>query len=203
MSDIGRDESKKKIAEAIARIEKKSSAEIVAVLRATSGSYRHVDLGFGAFIAFAMLCFFLYSPEEFDFTFFPLEQAAAFILGVIGCANLPPLRRALASAKTRRRFVEQSARASFVEMGITKTRGRTGILVYLASFERDAAIVCDTGIDKEKVGVAKIEEALAAAMKAGSIDEIIKALDAFAETLGSVHPVADDDIDELPNEVAA
>lgn len=205
MNAIVTGEGRSRITKAIAGVEKRTSAEIVAVLRETSGSYRHADLAFGALLALALLCVFLYHPEEFDFTWLPLEQAATFVLGALACAYVPPLRRALSGAKTRETNVRTAARATFVELGVSATKRRTGILVYLASFERDAALVCDVGIDPKALGdeLESAERALREAMRAGHLDDLANALDRLGDALAKAYPVSADDVDELPNEVAA
>lgn len=205
MSTLASEEGKARIAKAIGAIEKKTSAEIVAVLRASSGSYRHADFAFGAFVAIAILCFFLYHPDEFDFTWLPLEQAAGFVLGALACSKMPFLRRALSGAIVRKANVVSAARAAFVELGISKTRARGGILLYLSLLERDVTVVRDIGIDEKQLGedLATGEAALRDAFRKGDLDAFEKAFLAVGEALARVHPVTDDDIDELPNEVAA
>ena len=76
MNDLASIEAKQRVAAAVTAIETKTSAEIVVMMRPDSGSYRQADLVAGAIAAFAYLCIFLYAPEPFDFTYFPLEQAA-------------------------------------------------------------------------------------------------------------------------------
>lgn len=205
MSTLASDEGKARIAKAIGAIEKKSSAEIVAVLRASSGSYRHADLAFGAIVALGILCFFLYHPDEFDFTWLPVEQAAGFVLGALVCSKLPFLRRALSGTLVRKANVVSAARAAFVELGISKTRARSGVLVYLSLLERDVVVVRDVGIDEKQLGedLTTGEAALREAFRKNDLDDFEKALLAIGEALARVHPVTADDVDELPNEVAA
>lgn len=205
MSELATEEAKKRVAEKIAAIEKKTAAEIVVTMRKRSGDYRAADLAVGAITAAVFLCVFLYHPEEFDFTLFPLEQAAAFAVGALFCASVPPVRRFFVSSTTRHENVARSARALFVDRGISKTRARTGVLVYLSAFERDADVVLDVGIDPEKLGAgyASVCQGLRAASARGRLDELLSALDALGDVLAKAHPVGADDVDELSNEVAA
>lgn len=198
-------EAKQRISEIIRSIEQTTSAEIVVVLRPRSGDYRRADLTFGALTALFMLCVFLYHPEPFDFTFFPLEQAASFAMGAVLCAYLSPLRRWLTPTKLRAENVGRSARSFFVEHGIDKTRERTGVLVYLSTFEREAVLVLDRGIDTEALAkeIAAARAELRGAMQKHDLAAFTAAMKAFGEALAKRHPVRDDDIDELSNEVAA
>jgi putative membrane protein len=205
MSSLVSDEAKLAITRSIGAIERKTCAEIVAALRPASGDYRRADLTFGTICAFALLCFFLYSPEPFDFTFFPLELAACFVLGAVTCAYLAPLRRILVPRSVRVESVARAARSMFLESGVDRTSERTGILLYLSTFERDVFLVFDRGIDSKALAreIATAERDLGAAMKRGSLEAFLPALEALGEALAKHHPVKDGDVDELSNEVAA
>lgn len=203
MSELASEVARKRVAEAISAIEKKTAAEVVVAMRPAAGDYRHADLVAGAVTAVVLLCVFLYHPEEFDFTYFPLEQAAAFFVGAFACAHLPPLRRLFAGSARRASNVETAAKVLFVDRGITKTRARTGVLVYVAAFERDAVVVLDVGLDESKLGLASTRAALRAAVRAGDLDAFLVALASIGERLAAEYPVTADDVDELPNEVAA
>lgn len=205
MKDLASVEAKQRVAAAVTAIEKKTSAEIVVMMRPDSGTYRQADLLAGAIAAFAYLCVFLYAPEPFDFTYFPLEQAACFVIVALACRRLPLLRRLLSGKKALARNAQLAAKAMFVDRGITKTRSRTGVLVYLSLFERETVVVLDVGLDPTRLGEAHVRatEALRAAGRRGEIDELIRALDQMGARLAEVYPIEADDIDELPNEVAA
>lgn len=207
MNELASAEAKTRVAAAITAIEKKTSAEIVVTMRPESASYRHADLTAGAVAALGYLCLFLYHPEPFDFTFFPLEQVGCFVLVALACSRLPALRRLLAGRRAREKNVELAAKAMFVDRGISKTRARTGVLVYLSELERGVVVIPDVGLDPERLGE-KYARAVAALREAGrggrgSLDAFVKALDEIGDALAAAYPVSDDDIDELPNEVAA
>src|SRR6476620_988732 len=119
MSELATDEARIAVANAITEIEKKTSAELVVVKRAAAGDYRSADFLWGAVFALGLLCFFLYSPEPYAFTIFPLEQAAAFLLGGIVSAHVPAMRRACLPKAMRRDNVVTAAHAAFFEKGIS------------------------------------------------------------------------------------
>lgn len=205
MKELFAKEAKERIVTAIGAIEKTTSAEVVVAARPIAGDYRGADFVFGAICALVFLSVFLYHPEPFDFTFFPLEQAGAFVVGTIFCAHVPPLRHFFTWAETRKENVDRLAHAMMFERGVTKTRGRTGVLILLAAFERDVVIVLDHGLDKAKLAkdLEAAHAALRAAAKQGSVDAFVAALETFGKALAKVHPIEADDIDELGNEVAA
>ena len=205
MNDLASIEAKQRVAAAVTAIETKTSAEIVVMMRPDSGSYRQADLVAGAIVAFAYLCVFLYAPEPFDFTYFPLEQAACFGIAAFACSRLPALRRLLAGKKVLARNALVAAKATFVDRGISKTRSRSGVLVYLSRFERETVVVLDVGLDPARLGEPLLHArgALQEAGRRGDLDALAKALEAMGARLAEVYPIEDDDIDELPNEVAA
>ncbi len=122
-----------------------------------SGHYRQADLTAGGLAALAALCVFLYHPEPFDFTFLPLELLGLFALTALATARIPPLRRLLSAPRVRDENVHDAARALFVDRGVTRTTGRTGILVYLSALERRVEVVADIGVDEAKLGPRWIE----------------------------------------------
>ena len=191
--------------EAVAEVERQSSAEIVVALRHASGHYRQADLTAGGLAALAALCVFLYHPEPFDFTFLPLELLAISALTALAATQLPPLRRVLSARRVRDENVHAAARALFVDRGITRTTGRTGILVYVSALERRVEVVADIGVDEGKLGPRWIEakSKLEEALSGGSLEGFLKALGSFGPILGEALPRAEDDVNELSDEVAS
>jgi putative membrane protein len=196
--------AKSSVTAAIKAIEERTSAEIVVTLRDASGHYRHADYLAGLILALAGLCFFLYYPADFRVDFFPLEAVALFALGAASSAFLPPLRRLLSARALMDRNVLTAARAAFVEQGISRTRGRTGILVFISMLERRVELVADLAIDAEALG-APWKEAVSRLQQTmrgdPELDRFVEALTALAPVLEAALPRAEDDVNELPDEV--
>jgi len=197
-------EAKGRVRAAVAGVEQQSSAEIVVALRHRSGHYRHADYAAGGVAALAALSAFLYHPEPFDFTFLPLELLAIFGVIAAATAHVPPLRRLLCGARLRDENVRCAARAFFVDHGLSRTTGRTAILIYLSSFERRAEVVSDIGVDEEALGAPwkEAKQRLEEAFAAGAFEGFLGALGALGPALASGLPRAADDVNELPDEVA-
>jgi putative membrane protein len=193
-----------RVRDAVAAVERQSSAEIVVALRHSSGHYRHVDYLVGVGVSLLLLCLFLYHPEPFDFTLLPLELLGGFAVGAVASAQLPPLRRLLTARKVLDRNVHDAARALFVDQKITRTTGRTGVLVYLSMLERQVEIVADLGVEDEVLGApwkaarATLERTLA---EDPSLDRLIANLRALGPALAEKLPRAADDVNELSDEV--
>ena len=194
-----------RVHDAVVAVEQQTSAEIVVALRRASGHYRQADLAAGSVAALAALCVFLYHPEPFDFTFLPLELAAFFALAAVASAHLPPLRRLLTSRRVRDENVYDAARALFVDRGITRKTGRTGILVYLSALERRVEIVADIGVDEGALGPPwrEARRRLEAALVTGSLDGFLAALAGLGPILAEALPHHAGDLNELPDEVSA
>jgi putative membrane protein len=195
--------AKDEVARAIREIERVTSAEVVVAVRASSGHYRHADYLVGFALSFAALLVFLFDSHEFSIDWMPLDSVFAFALGTFLSASAPPLRRALTSGRLMRANVRTSARATFFDLGIGKTSGRTGILVYVSMFEQGVEVVTDVGIDTAVLGAPFTDAiaALDAALHRGpSFPRFAEALRALGPILSRVLPRMGDDINELPDE---
>jgi putative membrane protein len=195
--------AKDEVARAIREIEGVTCAEVVVAVRASSGHYRHTDYLVGFALSLAALLVFLFDSHEFSIEWMPFESVFAFALGAFLSASAPPLRRALTSQKLMRANVRTAARATFFDLGIGKTTGRTGILVYVSMFERGAEVVADAGIDAAVLGApfTTAIAALDAALHRGpSFPRFAEALRALGPILGKAMPRLAGDINELPDE---
>jgi len=195
--------AKAEVAQAIREIESATAAEVVVALRASSGHYRHTDYLVGFVLSFAALLVFLFDPHEFSIDWMPLDTLFAFVFGTCLSASVPPLRRALTSPRLMRANVRTSARATFVDLGIGKTSGRTGILVYVSMFEKGVEVVTDVGIDVAVLGApfTSAIAALDAALQRGpSFPRFTEALRALGPILAKALPRLTGDINELPDE---
>lgn len=96
------------------------------------------------------------------------------------------------------------ARVVFEEQGLTATRDRTGVLLYVAWMDRKLAVLGDAGIH-EKVGDAYwhgIVDTVVAAFKEERYgDGLVHAVTEIGRRLAEHFPRKDDDTNELKNEV--
>lgn len=136
------------LAEAIREIEKSTDAEIVIVVRGRSGTYRHADYLFGAFLAFVGLLFVLFSPFDFHTFWVPFDVVALFVAGAFVSSRIDLIRRFLTSGKFRANAARAGAAAMFYEAGIANTLAENGLLIYLSLLERRLEVIADRGILK-------------------------------------------------------
>jgi putative membrane protein len=195
------EDAKIKIVEAVRAVESKSSAEIVVSVKARSDDYRDLDLLAGLLLGMATLVVVMYHPAELDENLMPVETLVAFVLGSILVNKVGAIKRALLSKKRSAERTMTAARANFVEAGVSRTRDRSGILVFVSELERAVCVVPDVGIDTAMLGDAwkSRVNALADAGAALDVSAFVSALTALGPVLGEAYPRREDDINELPD----
>jgi putative membrane protein len=136
------------LTDCVKKIETTTDAELVLIVRARSGSYRHADYLFGALVAFASLLFLLFSPFDFHQYWVAIDVALLFALGAFFSSRSNLIRRLLTTEKFRDAAVRTSAAAMFYEAGIANTSAEMGVLIYLSILERRLELIADRGILK-------------------------------------------------------
>jgi putative membrane protein len=191
--------------DAVGDIEARTSAEIVVALRRISGPYRDADYLAGFLLALVALLVMLFADHTFPLLSFPAGMIGAFVAGAFFSTGIAPVRRALTHPARRRAQVRAAARAAFVDLGISRTQGRTGILVFVSLFEREVEVVADVGVDPVLLGEdwTRAVAALRASVRPSpTFDAFRAALLGLAVPLEQGMPRAADDVNELPDEVA-
>ena len=196
-------DAKEKVKQAIIEAERATSAEVVVTVKPRVSRYRDVDFAVGAVFALIALCVLMFHPAELDENWFPVAVAAAFALGATLTAAVSPLKRALIPKRRRHDELQRAARDAFVTLGVHGTKGRTGLLVYVAAFEKDIEIVTDVGLTSEALGEgwAGVRARVRDAVIAGDLDGFAQAVAAIGPALTASLPRAEDDVNELPDEV--
>jgi len=199
------DEAKRAFKAAIQSIEGRSSAEVLIAVRHHSGSYLHADLLLGILAAVAALAFTLFSRFSFSLLSILIDPIIAGLAVGLLSTQLPTVRRWLTPRRERQRRVLTAARATFYEKGTRLTSGRTGMLVYISLLERAVEVVIDRGVEEAvpatewQFATAQIEGTLRRTMDA---HEVAKKIDELGAICEAVLPRAEDDVNELPDEVS-
>jgi putative membrane protein len=197
-------EAKGRATDAIRAIEAQTSAELVVTVRRAAGRHIATSLVVGAAVAVSVLVVMLVSPQVYDVRTMPLDALLAFVLAALACHFVPALKRLLTSKARRRSAAERGARAAFAELGVAKTKQRSGVLVFVALLERTAVVVADDGVPTALLGkpyetlVSELERAVAGL----DVDALLAALAGFGPLLAGVLPRRADDTNELTDEVA-
>jgi putative membrane protein len=184
---------------AVTAIEAQTSAEIVVCLRASSGAYRDADYLFGFLVSLVALVTMLFAGHPFTLASLPLGLVAGFLTGAVASANVAQIRRLLVFPARKAAAVSLAARGAFHDQGVTRTHGRTGILLYVSMFERRVEILPDVGINFRTLGpewkaaVTALEGSLS---PHPDIDRFLVAARALGPILGRVLPPAADDVND-------
>lgn len=188
-----------RLAECVREIERETDAELVIVVRARSGSYRHVDYMCGAVLAYAGLLFLLFAPWTFTHYWVAIDTALLFALGFYVSSRSEALRRLLTSKKARADAVRAGAAAMFYEAGIANTAGEMGVLIYLSLLERRLELIADRGVLKAAPPL-EWNERLFELHKAGhkpDLPNLLKALSDLGALLKSCLPPTGTNPNEL------
>jgi putative membrane protein len=101
-------------------------------------------------------------------------------------AQAAPLRRALATPEILQRRVAGRAAVAFLDAQVARTRERTGILLFVAWFERRVVVLCDDGVRTRLDAKAfdDVTRAVAARTLAGALGPaLVEGVERAAEVL--------------------
>jgi putative membrane protein len=132
------------IAAAIRSAEARTSGQVVCVLMRASSEYFYVPVLWASLLA-------LVSPwplimlTQWSVQRIFLIQIIVFALAVLAL-SWPPLRMALVPRAVRRARAHRAAVEQFFARGLTLTKDRTGVLIFVSLAERYARIIADEGI---------------------------------------------------------
>lgn len=208
------------VSAAVAEAEANTSGEIVTIVTRRSDDYHDVGLSWAAaavFIALSLMAAFPAHLRTFlSALLLDWDHELAdwkLLTGLLGLLILKflivryllaimPLRMLMTPRATKARRVRRRAILLFRTAAESRTRGRTGVLIYLSLDEHRAEIVADRAIN-EKVAPEAWGDAMAALIDAIRNDRAGEGLAAAVRQVGLVlaahFPRADDDINELPD----
>ena len=195
-------EDQARLAHAIRDVEDDTSGEVVLVIAEQAGHYRAIPLLWGFLAALITPWPLIWLTSISTSRIFLIQLAVALALSL--ALSWPKLRYALVPRAIKRAQGHEAASREFLRRGITRTREKTGVLIYLALAEHHAEILADTGI-ADRINAetwADIVADLTAAIGSGRMTEgLIEAIRRTGAILAEHAPPRLDDVDELPNKV--
>ncbi|MGI9067428.1 MAG: hypothetical protein ACR2HX_13635 [Pyrinomonadaceae bacterium] len=193
--------ARKALTNCVREIEKTSDAELVLIVRARSGSYRHADYLFGSVLAFAGLNFLLFSPVSFQVYWVAIDVALLFGLGVLLSSRSKTIRYLLTTKRHRKEAVRTGAAAMFYEAGIANTDAEMGVLVYLSLLECRLELIADRGVLKAApaLGWNRILFELHQAGEKPEPETLLKGLRELGDLLAQHLPATGENPNELPD----
>lgn len=209
-----------RVSEAVAKAERESDGEIVTIVAHRSDAYHDVALHYAVLAMLLVPAWWAVVPQSWiDWWSGMLlgwnaelsrpvvmlvlfaKLVAAFLI-VMLAMRYRPLRLALTPGGTKSRRVRRRAIELFRSGCELRTRGRTGVLIYLSLEERRAEIVADRAI-AEKVAPDVWGEAMAALIdevKQGRPGQgLVLAVEKVGAVLAGFLPPSPGNPDELPN----
>lgn len=197
-------EARAQVRDRIVAIEQTTGAELVVTVARVAGNYRQADHLVGALCALALFLFYQYHPTPLPDDLFAAAVVLAYPFGMLLATMLPPLRRLFLRKRLLRDNVRREARARFVDQSIATTRARIGILIFVARFERAAEVVADIGIPVRVLDDwAAVTAALDRSARERGPAAFLAALDRLGALLARTVARGEDDVNELPDEVAS
>lgn len=198
-------EARARLKRAVESVEGQSAAEVVVSVQPWAARHRHLDLAAGAILAFICLAFMLYVERwAFPLHQFLVGSAVCFVVGAFAFALATPVKRLFLLPSNRAASVGLAAKARFHDLGVSRTRDRSGILVYVALFEGRAAVVPDVGVldgmPKEEWSAMadQVQHAVASrGVGRRGVEALAAAIEALGPPLAKVLPRRGDDVNEL------
>lgn len=203
MPGILSETERSRIAAAITAAERGTAGEIVVMVAARSGAYRSLPPALalaGALLApWPLILLTGFSATRIFLL--QLVVALALLLGLSAAPCLARLPRTLPRF-VRRARARAAAQHAFQSRGLSRTRGRTGVLIYVALTERYADVVTDTGIGPTpEAWQAVLADLVTALQRDALADGLVRAVEAAGTILAETAPPQPGDTDELPNRV--
>ncbi len=196
------DEERAEIEGAVRRSEAVTSGEIVVVVDRMAGSWRSWAMALALLIALLAPWPLIEFTQFATRTVFGVQLAVAVALVATFQASSTRLR--LVPPPLRRRKAREAALREFTARGLTGTRDRTGVLIYVALAERHAEIVADTAVSARLGDGAwrRLTDALIAAIGQGELGAgLVAAVEEAGSMLGPHFPPRPGDADEIANKV--
>ncbi|MDO9578890.1 MAG: hypothetical protein Q7J16_13485 [Candidatus Cloacimonadales bacterium] len=209
---------KKKISEAVKQAESKTSGEIVTAFIRESYDYAIYELIFAvivSFVYFAVLLLFVpHIRTWLQSMFWDYSSAhlvafygfSTFLVGTIFyfLANVAAIDRCIVPGKIRQKKVHERALLHFMDSGVSYTRDRTGILIFISILERRVELLADSGINEkiEQTQWQQILNNVIEGIKHGNFtDHLVQSIQDCGELLAEHFPIKKDDTNELANEI--
>lgn len=190
----------RQVAEAIARVEKSTDAELVTVLAARADDYAYIPLLWASLIALVVPGVVHYLSGYLTMYTLLVAQWATFIVLCL-VFRLPKVTTQLIPRSVRHWRASNLARRQFMEQNLHHTVGSTGVLIFVSEAERYVEILVDEGISKrlDDSNWDAIVQAFTQQVKQGqTLAGFIACVEACGELL-KVHVPVTQTRNELPN----
>ncbi|MBK5435378.1 MULTISPECIES: TPM domain-containing protein [unclassified Pseudomonas] len=135
----------RQVAEAIARVEQQTDAELVTVLAARADDYAYIPLLWASLLALVVPGIIHYVSGWLSMYTLLLAQWGTFVVLCL-VFRLPRVTTRLIPRSVRHWRASNLARRQFLEQHLHHTLGSTGVLIFVSEAERYVEILVDKGI---------------------------------------------------------
>lgn len=188
------------LAQTIGEQEKRTDAELVTVLARQADDYRYVTLLWAALLSLLVPVALLFLPVWLTpFEGLLLQWGVLLVLAVL--FRLKPVQFRVVPRRLQRMRAAGLARQAFLEQGLHRTRGGTGLLIFVSEAEHYVEILADQGIARhvDDSEWQTIVDAFIARVKAGRVAEGFQECVAACGDKLATHVPATEQKNELPN----
>lgn len=205
------EQEKQNIKEAVNKVEKTTSGEIVTFFVNKSNNYINAAI-FSSLIAglfflllINVLSYFWLLPFKLDIFLYSLFQILFMGMGFIMVYFIPSLKRSLTKKEKLQREVHNKANEAFISEEVFNTKDRTGILIFISEFEHIVEIVADSGINQkaERAELTEIVQTIISGIKnKRAAKGIVTAIHQYGNLLvKSGYTIKEDDQNELKDDL--
>lgn len=195
-------EDRERITQAIRAVEARTTGEIVCVLAEQSSDTGALPILLAALAALALPWLLVAFTALPVVTILSLQVVVFAVLTMLLC--LPRVRVALIPRRARRAMAFRVATEQFFTRSVSRTRDRSGILIFVSLAEHYARIIADDGI-AARVPQSHWQgavDALTAHVREGRVaDGFIAAVERCADVLAQQFPSTDGSLNELPDRI--
>jgi putative membrane protein len=195
------DTDRQRIEQAVEDAETKTTGEFITVVAGESDGYLYVPTLAAASIVFILSGLVLLVPTDFGLLEFYAGQIVAFI-ALSFAFRWTPLKMLLVPKAVKHRRASRFANQLFHDLGLSSTRERTGVLLFVSAAERYVEIIADRGIQQHVDNAVweRIVAGFVRRVREGKIaDGFVEAIEACTLVMAEHHPWRPDDVNELPN----
>ncbi len=202
MSNYFKEETRSKIGRVISQIESQSHVELVVIIKSRVHGYSEFPLAIGSALAFVALTYFRFSHEFYDDWVVYIGIVFSFVMGAVLVGGIPMLLRLVVGQKRLEKSAEIMARACFQKGGIHHTRDKTGVLIFIAVWERQIVIIPDQGVESAipPGEWKKIQQGFRGVFQANNPGQsLLEKLEGLQTLFSRYIPQVEGDINELPD----
>ena len=138
------DDDRARIAAAIHAAERKTAGDIVCVLMRSSSSYSYAPLLWASFVALVSPWLLVFATQLSVMRILAAQILIFFFVGLL--LMWTPLRMALIPRAVKRTRAHRAGMEQFFARGITQTKNRMGVMIFVSLAEHYAHVVADDGI---------------------------------------------------------